>query len=60
VDVMPLNDSSMVRPFTGLVININVTTPAHRDKGDLGGCIVISLGSFTGGELCLFQPRLAI
>ncbi|KAJ3764864.1 hypothetical protein FB446DRAFT_615736, partial [Lentinula raphanica] len=56
---MPLQDFTPVRPFTGLVINVNVSTSAHRDGGDAGGCFVISLGSFKGGELCLYQPRLA-
>ncbi|KAJ3966757.1 hypothetical protein EV361DRAFT_764806, partial [Lentinula raphanica] len=60
VNVMPLHDTSMVSPFMGLAININVLTDPHQDKGDLGGCFVISLGDFSGGELCLFQPRLVI
>ncbi|KAJ3963517.1 hypothetical protein EV361DRAFT_874803, partial [Lentinula raphanica] len=60
VDIMPLHDFTPVRPFTGLVININSVTAAHKDRGDLGGCLVISLGSYEGGEMCLFQPRLAV
>ncbi|KAJ3826358.1 hypothetical protein F5880DRAFT_1438833, partial [Lentinula raphanica] len=60
VDVMPLQGFTPVRPFTGLVINVNVSTAAHQDGGDAGGCFVISLGSYTGGELCLYQPRLAV
>ncbi|KAJ3822945.1 hypothetical protein F5880DRAFT_1507356 [Lentinula raphanica] len=60
IDIMPLHDFTPVRPFTGLVININSVTAAHKDAGDLGGCLVISLGSYEGGELCLYQPRLAV
>ena len=60
VDIMPLQEFSYARPFTGLIININVATVAHKDNGDSGGCIVISLGPFTGGQLCLYQPHLAV
>ena len=62
VDIMPLHDLSSVRPLTGLVINLNVSTPAHRDEGDDSsiGCFVISIGPYTGGELCFWEPRLAI
>ncbi|KAJ3831436.1 hypothetical protein F5878DRAFT_503979, partial [Lentinula raphanica] len=60
IDVMPMQDFTPVRPFTGLVININVSTGAHQDIGDAGGCFVISLGSYQGGEICLYQPRLAV
>ncbi|KAJ3748283.1 hypothetical protein EV360DRAFT_56921, partial [Lentinula raphanica] len=60
IDIMPLHDTTPIRPFTGLVININSVTAAHKDVGDLGGCFVISLGSYKGGKLCLYQPRLAV
>ncbi|KAJ3817103.1 hypothetical protein F5880DRAFT_1512059 [Lentinula raphanica] len=57
IDIMPLHDTTPIRPFTGLVININSVTAAHKDAGDL---FVISLGSYKGGKLCLYQPRLAV
>ncbi|KAJ3738144.1 hypothetical protein EV360DRAFT_27548, partial [Lentinula raphanica] len=60
IDIMPLHDFTPVSPFTGLVVNVNSATAAHKDAGDLGGCFVISLGSYDGGELCLYQPRLAV
>ncbi|KAJ3990689.1 hypothetical protein F5050DRAFT_1536151, partial [Lentinula boryana] len=53
VDIFPMNDTSPVKPFTSFVLNINVETIAHRDKGDNFLCIVLDLGEHTGGELCL-------
>ncbi|KAJ3748212.1 hypothetical protein EV360DRAFT_57030, partial [Lentinula raphanica] len=60
IDIIPLHDLSPVKPFTSFVLNLNVTTLLHKDVGDKSGCIVLSIGSHTGGELCLLEPRLAL
>lgn len=60
VDILPLHDRSLAHPFPCFVLNFNVTTLFHKDQGDSCGCIVIVLGPHTGGELCLFEPRLVL
>jgi hypothetical protein len=50
----------MAHPFTGIVININVATLGHRDRKDKRICLVLPIGDFTGGELCLYEPGLVI
>ncbi|KAJ3884571.1 hypothetical protein GG344DRAFT_83836 [Lentinula edodes] len=42
VDVLPLQDTSPVSPFTSIVFNINVGTLAHRDQNDKSACICIT------------------
>ncbi|KAJ3717517.1 hypothetical protein C8R42DRAFT_711648 [Lentinula raphanica] len=57
LDTFPLNDHSPVKPFTSFVLNLNVETVAHKDNSDNSLCIVLDLGSHTGGGLCLFEPK---
>lgn len=57
---LPLGDRSPVHPFLGLIVNINVVTSAHRDAKDKSFCLVMPIGRFTGGELCLVEPGLVI
>jgi hypothetical protein len=42
------------------VININVYTKAHRDSGDRHLCLVIPIGHFEGGGLCLLENGLVL
>ena len=58
--ILPDNNASAVRPFLGLVINLNVITTAHRDSKDDAVCLVLALGDFKGGELCLYEPGLIV
>lgn len=60
MDIFPLQDTSAMKPFTSVVINLNGITVAHKDEGDEGGCIIIVLGSFVGGELALYEPRVVL
>ncbi|KAJ7792854.1 hypothetical protein B0H14DRAFT_2928965 [Mycena olivaceomarginata] len=53
---LPLNERSMAFPFGGFVINVCACTFGHRDKLDKLFCVVIPFGSWTGGELCMFEP----
>ncbi|THH06933.1 hypothetical protein EW146_g9465 [Bondarzewia mesenterica] len=46
-DVLPGNNRSAVYPFLGLVINLNVTTRAHRDAKDKDFCLVLPIGDTT-------------
>ncbi|EPS96417.1 hypothetical protein FOMPIDRAFT_1130348, partial [Fomitopsis schrenkii] len=58
--LLPDNCASAVRPFVGLVINLNVSTLAHRDAKDDSICLVLAIGDFDGGELCLYEPGLLV
>ncbi|KAH7869619.1 uncharacterized protein C8R40DRAFT_1073938 [Lentinula edodes] len=51
VDVLPLQDTSPVSPFTSIMFNINVGTLAHRNQNDKSACICITVGNPKGGEL---------
>ncbi|KAJ6489152.1 hypothetical protein C8R47DRAFT_1125184, partial [Mycena vitilis] len=56
VNQLPLNERSLAYPFGGFVINIGVATKAHRDQLDKDFCVIIPFGTWTGGELCLYEP----
>lgn len=45
-------------PFSGFVINFNVTTEGHRDRKDLDSCAVMVIGDHEGGELVFYEPGL--
>lgn len=50
----------MVPPFTGFVINFNVSTGIHRDIQDESMCLVVVVEDCEGGELCLQEPGLVV
>ncbi|KAG2335730.1 hypothetical protein BDR05DRAFT_953861 [Suillus weaverae] len=58
--VLPGNCMTPVAPFISLVININVSTKAHRDSFDRHLCLVIPIGHFEGGALCLLENGLVL
>ncbi|THU93130.1 hypothetical protein K435DRAFT_670755, partial [Dendrothele bispora CBS 962.96] len=58
--IFPLQDSNPVHPFSSVVLNINVMTEVHRDKGDKNGCIVLVLGQHQGGDICFQEARLVV
>lgn len=60
VDVLPGDAFSAPHPFTSFVLNINVSTKAHRDGHDLLACLVMPIGDFTEGELVLNEPGLVV
>ena len=47
-------------PFCCITVNINVATWGHQDSEDLILCKVIPVGTFTGGELVLWEPGLVV
>lgn len=59
-DVLPGNSCPPMYPFLGCVINFNVATRAHRDPKDKKYCLVLPIGEYTGGELCLVEPGLVL
>ena len=58
--ILPDGNTSPVHPFVGLVINLNAVTRAHRDSKDDTMCLVLALGNFEGGDLCLYEPGLVV
>ena len=42
------------------MLNLNVATKAHRDHKDYLLCLVIPLGEFMGGELCMVETGLVL
>ncbi|RXW11399.1 hypothetical protein EST38_g14456, partial [Candolleomyces aberdarensis] len=60
VDILPLGDSPLVYPFTGFVINFNVSTLVHRDFKDKEICLVFQISDCTGGELGMVEPGMAV
>lgn len=58
--VLPDYNISAVHPFVGLVLNFNIATCAHRDSKDDGICLVVPVGEFVGGDLCLVEPGLVL
>ena|SRR6266498_996201 len=62
LEVLPCSHMSPVYPFAGYVVNLNVSTRAHRDLQDKDICliIVISDDDCDGGELCLVELGLVL
>jgi hypothetical protein len=57
---LPGGECSPVAPFLLLVINLNLTTEAHRDRFDKDLCLVLPIGKFTGGALVQFEQGLVL
>lgn len=60
VEILPSNEFSPVFPFSGVVVNVNVATLAHRDWQDLCLCLVLEISDCEGGELCMMEPGLVL
>ncbi|PPR05289.1 hypothetical protein CVT26_011613 [Gymnopilus dilepis] len=61
-DILPADDLSPVYPFTGFVVNFNVTTSIHRDWKDFSLCCVLAISDddCEGGELCFEELGLVM
>ncbi|EPS99836.1 hypothetical protein FOMPIDRAFT_1123574 [Fomitopsis schrenkii] len=57
---LPKNVHTIGYPFLSVVVNLNAATLAHRDRKDKGLCVVIAIGNFENGELCLYEPGLVV
>ena len=59
-EVLPGETDAPAYPFSGFVLNINIATKVHRDGKDLRACLVMPIGTFTGGELVLVEPGIVL
>lgn len=61
-DVLPADASSPAFPFSGFVVNINVTTRIHRDGKDLNFCVVLVISSddCEGGDICFLEAGVKL
>lgn len=59
-ECLPFGDHSVFHPFLSLVLNINVVTTGYRDGNDGPFCLILTIGDFQGGALCLVEPGLVI
>lgn len=61
-DVLPGDATSPVYPFSGFVVNFNVSTHIHRDLNDKKLCIVlvISDDDCEGGDICFLEPGIRL
>ncbi|KAI0055244.1 hypothetical protein BV25DRAFT_1815883, partial [Artomyces pyxidatus] len=59
-EALPGNNQSAVYPFLGFVVNLNVSTKAHRDGQDKLLCLVLTLGEFEGGALGMVEPGIVL
>lgn len=46
--------------FDSIQVNHNVTSPRHKDKGNIGKSIIISVGDYTGSQLGTIQNDIEI
>ena len=56
IEELPGKQCPLVAPFSNLVVNL--ATKAHRDVMDKEFCLVMPIGDFEGGDLCLYEPGL--
>lgn len=59
-NLLPAGAQSAVYPFSGAVINFNVTTRCHRDSKDETFCLIMAIQDCEGGELGLVEPGLVV
>jgi hypothetical protein len=48
-----INNYYLPFEFSEIQINFNWQSPIHLDKGNKGESVIIALGDYTGGELCI-------
>lgn len=60
-EVLPLDGFAPAYPFTGFIINLNVTTKLHRDWNDLKFCLVLVISeNCVGGDICFMEPGICL
>ena len=59
-EALPGGQHAPHHPFSNLVININACSKGHRDCNDHVACLVLPIGKFKGGELCLYEPGIIL
>src|ERR1700734_4012488 len=58
IDDLPLNQKAPADPWSGVVINANIATKAHRDVGDDVICMVLAMSDCIGGDLVFHELGL--
>jgi hypothetical protein len=58
IQKLPLNSNPPADPWSGIVINANCATRAHRDIGDDSHCMVLAVTDCTGGDLVFHELGL--
>jgi hypothetical protein len=57
---LPGNSLPVASPFIAIVINVNACSKGHRDPMDHHFCLVIPIGTFTGGALVMLETGLVL
>jgi hypothetical protein len=60
VETLPLNEWTPIYPFSGIIVNVNIATRAHRDEGDEELCMVITVSDCEGGALVLHEAGIVV
>ncbi|KIM53620.1 hypothetical protein SCLCIDRAFT_138648 [Scleroderma citrinum Foug A] len=60
IDMLPGASHSPFSPMSSLVVNLNISTLAHRDSFDKELCLVMPVGEFDGGALVLVEQGLVL
>jgi len=60
VEKLPLNEWAPAYPWSGIVVNVNIATHAHRDKADEQVCMVLTISECEGGALILHEVGIVV
>ena len=60
VEKLPLNEWTPIYPFSGIIVNVNIATRAHRDEGNEELCMVITVSDCEGGALVLHEAGIVV
>ena len=58
IQQLPLYSYSPADPWSGVIVNANCATHAHRDVGDNNYCMVVVASDCTGGDLVFHELGL--
>ena len=60
IDILLCGKPFPVYPFSGFILNINITSRIYHDKKNKNICLVLALSDGNSGELCLLEPGLVL
>ena len=60
IQLLPFNGNAPADPWSGIVVNANCATRAHRDLGDDDYCMVLVASNCTGGDLVFQELGLVL
>ena len=58
IEKLPLNSHSPADPWSGIVVNANCASRAHRDVGNDDYCMVVVVSDCHGGDLVFHELGL--